>query len=787
MCPYCRTLNHLTADRCFHPDCGETLSLLLNFGECYAALQRRLTAKHSPRLQWRLRLQSPLGAMTLDRSPDQLLPTTLPGWPGSLEWSCDGCAAIAVQGAERCLQALPAEFAIEETRLRIWCEPELPTGSVDRPLRPQPVGNWPMSVGAISIGRLEKNDIVIPDPLVNENHALVWQMGATPSEPAWIVDCGTVSGTFVNRRQIDVTPLEDGDFVQIVSVGFVYHAADQKLQRVSPLTGARLSLQDVTLNLPQATQPLSLTIAPGEFVVFRGESGAGKSTLAKAIVGQPGRRRAGTITLSVDGHHWCMGRDAEQCRQHIGYVPQDSIVHEELSVEQAWQHLSRLRLAMAPAVGADELFGRLGLAHEVLSRPIEKLSGGENKRVRTALELLHQPGLLVLDEPDSGLDAERQRQLFRMLRGLAYQGCTLIVVTHAPCDVLDYADRIIALDQAAAAFDGKPRAYREWLRAGCPSLSFAGSTSIERDHAFPADTMPLLTPGFWRQSGELLQREIALWRASCWAIFSRLILPVGIVPCLFAAALGLSVPSDQAGLLGFLAILSVIWMSASLSVGAISGERSIFDHERLLFLTTSPYLAAKMTAIGLLSVLQTTVFFATLTGLRWILQRDYLLGSLTTLAVLIMTGGAAVALGLLLSTIAGHRREVGAALLPFVILLQLVCSVAVVKNVNDSYEGTYGDFHVSPRQPTAENSATSHSANRLVAALSHLTLSRPADEALRSYAYNSSDYAQRESPTTRQRFRRSLLWLGFMGGAYLLAAGWILNGRLSLTQWRRQG
>ncbi len=774
ICPRCRTLNHLTSAQCFRPDCGETLSLLQNFGKCSEALQWRLTAERPARLQWHLRLRSPVGTLTLDLSPDQPLPTALPGWASTLEWTRDGFAVTVIRRTECCSHELPAEIVVEETQLHIWCDPEPPTGSIAVPLSPQPAGSWPLSVGVISIGRLARNHVAIPDPSVETEHALVWLMGSALEKTAWIVDRKTVSGTFVNRRRIDVARLNDGDFLQIASAGFVYSAADRQLQRVSPLPGAGLTLRNVTLNLPHAPQSLSLAIAPGEFVVFRGGSGAGKSTLAKAIVGQSECRRAGTMTLSAAGHHWRLDRDAEQYRQQIGYVPQDSILHQELSAEQARTHLCRLRLTTAAAIPAHDLFGRLGLPHDAMSRPIAQLSGGENKRVRAALELLHQPGLLVLDEPDSGLDAERQQQLFRMLRGLAYQGCTLIVVTHAPADVLRYADRVIVLDQAAVVFDGSPADYREWEQAGCPDTS-PSSPAVMIDDPKPPIMVhqQSLGSGFWRHSRGLLLREAALWTASRRAALSRLVLPIGVVPCLFAAALALSVPRDQTGLLGFLSILSVIWMSASLSVGAISGERDIFEHERLLFLTTAPYLTAKFAATGLLSILQTTAFASTLFGLRTVLGSQTFHGGATTLSVLLATGGAAVALGLLLSALAGRRREVGTALLPFVILLQLVCSVAVAKQVNDSYEAAYGDFRLWPQESTRVQSMARFPTDRLVAALSQFTLSRTADEALRSFAYNASDYEKISQ--VHWRVRQSLLWLGFQGGVCWMLTGIVLS------------
>ncbi len=187
-----------------------------------------------------------------------------------------------------------------------------------------------------------------------------------------------------------------------------------------------------------------------------GPSGAGKSTLLGALTGfrmaDEGDVRYGDRSLY---------REYEALRPRVGYVPQDDIVHRELTVGRALGFAADLRFPPDTAQGerqqrVSEVIEELSLGHRVDTK-VASLSGGERKRVNVALELLTAPSLLFLDEPTSGLDPNYSRSLMEVLRELADRGRTVVVATH---DVqnLRLFDRVLVLAPGGQmAYFGPPQ------------------------------------------------------------------------------------------------------------------------------------------------------------------------------------------------------------------------------------------------------------------------------------------------------------------------------------------
>src|SRR5947209_8754989 len=175
---------------------------------------------------------------------------------------------------------------------------------------------------------------------------------------------------------------------------------------------------------------ISLTIAPRKFVAIVGGSGAGKSMLIDAL---SGLRPAHEGKVLYNGQDYY--RNIAAFNTQLGYVPQDDIVHRDLTVERALYYAARMRLPgdftkeqiwqrIAEVLEDVEMTGKQKLL-------IRKLSGGQRKRVSMALELLANPSLFFLDEPTSGLDPGLDRKMMFLLRKLADKGHTIVLVTHA--------------------------------------------------------------------------------------------------------------------------------------------------------------------------------------------------------------------------------------------------------------------------------------------------------------------------------------------------------------------
>ena len=157
-------------------------------------------------------------------------------------------------------------------------------------------------------------------------------------------------------------------------------------------------------------------------------------------------RPADTGTVLYDNRD--LYQNYNELRYRIGLVPQESVLHTQLTARRALQYSAELRFPAdtKPAERdgrVDEVMGELGLTKHANTRA-DRLSGGQLKRVNVAQELLTKPSLLFLDEPTSGLDPGLDKSVMEQMRDLAHDGRTVIVVTHSVAN-LDTCDRLLVL------------------------------------------------------------------------------------------------------------------------------------------------------------------------------------------------------------------------------------------------------------------------------------------------------------------------------------------------------
>ena len=291
----------------------------------------------------------------------------------------------------------------------------------------------------LRIGRHEDNDIVLPDLRASRFHAELRHIG----DAYEIVDLGSTNGIHLNGQDVTRARLTQGDRVSVARHDFVFDGAH--LHEFVDTGPASLFADDLSVQIGKATllDDVSFAVQEGSLVGIIGPSGCGKSTLIKAVTGL---RPANQGRVQYDGRN--LYEEYAELRYRIGMVPQDDVLHRQLTVRRALRFAASLRFAddvprKERLHRVDEVIGMLGLSDRANQR-ITTLSGGQRKRTSVALELLTEPSLLCLDEPTSGLDPALDREVMRELRRLADSGRTVIVVTHSVLH-LAMCDRVLVM------------------------------------------------------------------------------------------------------------------------------------------------------------------------------------------------------------------------------------------------------------------------------------------------------------------------------------------------------
>jgi ABC transport system ATP-binding/permease protein len=570
--------------------------------------------------------------------------------------------------------------------------------SVDR----RPTARLPLPAKVMRIGRTPDNDLVVSDLGVSRHHA---ELRKSSSGKYEIVDLGSHNGTFLNGRRISAALLSDADIVSVghatfrlsggelrefIDTGDVSLAARDLLVRVS---GGKVLLDHVSFPIPERC-----------LLGIIGPSGAGKSTLLGALTGM---RPADTGTVLYDNRD--LYRDYAELRHRIGLVPQDSIMHTQLTARRALRYSAELRFPSDTRAAernqrVDEVMGELGLTRHAETRA-DRLSGGQLKRVNVALELLTKPSLLFLDEPTSGLDPGLDKSVMEQMRDLAHDGRTVIVVTHSVAN-LDTCDRLLVLvpggrvayygppkdglsyfgqpgwAEVFQAFEAQPD--RDWAAEFAASAECAQYVTGPRT-ARPADgrarqAVPPAPPparrGRLRQLSTLSRRYLRVIAADRGYLAFTALMPVilGILVRLIPSPEGLAgapMTNNGAEELLLTLVVSACLAGAAAGVRELVKERSIYVRERAAGLSSGAYLCSKLLVLGVISVVQAVLLVAIGLGGRKLPRTGSFLTSMPLLELLLAIGVLAFAsmcLGLLVSAFVSTSEKA----MPFLVLLTMV-------------------------------------------------------------------------------------------------------------------
>ncbi|OBH34706.1 ABC transporter ATP-binding protein [Mycobacterium intracellulare] len=560
--------------------------------------------------------------------------------------------------------------------------------------------------GAAVIGRAEDSDIVISDVLASRQHAYLVP-GPTGME---IHDAQSINGTFVNGTRILSAPLTEGDVVTIGNVDLVFNG-EILLRRAEAATrtgGLEVREVDFHVDNKRLIQKVSLTARPGTLTALIGGSGAGKSTLSRLIAGAT-CPTSGSITF--EGHD--IHAQFASLRSRIGMVPQDDVVHRQLTVTQALNYAAELRLPTDTSKSdraqvVAQVIEELGLTKHADTR-VDKLSGGQRKRASVALELLTGPSLLILDEPTSGLDPALDLQVMTMLRQLADAGRVVLVVTHS-LSYLDLCDQVLLMAPGGkTAYCGPPgdieatMGTTNWAKI----FGMVGADPDEANRRFlaqakppppvsdadkPADLGAPARSSTWRQFSTIARRQVRLIVADRAYFIFLALLPfvMGALALTVPGSTGFRVAdpngdgSDEPGSVLMLLTMAAVFMGTALTIRDLIGERPIFRREQAVGLSTKAYLLAKMAVFFVFAIVQSTIATTiTILGKGAPTRPALLLGS-ATLELYVATAAMCVAaamIGLVLSSLARSNEQI-MPLLVVSLMLQLVLCGGMVPVTN---------------------------------------------------------------------------------------------------------
>ena len=216
-----------------------------------------------------------------------------------------------------------------------------------------------------------------------------------------------------------------------------------------------------------AVSEVTFSVRQGEIVGFLGPNGAGKTTTMRVLTGflPPSAGAA-----RVAGHD--IVRESRQARANLGYLPESAALYPEMRVREYLAYRAKLEGVAGPQVKSrvDEAVARC-LLEEVADRKVENLSRGYRQRTALAGALVHQPPVLILDEPTVGLDPAQIIKIREMIRSLGRERAVLLS-THILPEVDAVCDRVLIIDRGRIIAEGTPQELRGRM-AGSPVVRAA--------------------------------------------------------------------------------------------------------------------------------------------------------------------------------------------------------------------------------------------------------------------------------------------------------------------------
>ncbi len=546
----------------------------------------------------------------------------------------------------------------------------------------------------LSIGREQDNDIVIGNIRVSRHHARLIRIGTT-----WqIEDLDSKNGTYVNGRKIKTALISAADQITVGGVPLdlkrIFGLAMPDWSADVSLIGRNLSFRVQGRTI---VDDISVCFEPGQFVGLIGPSGCGKTTLMMMLNGYL-KPTAGQVSINGVSLY----RNLQAFQGQMGYVPQDDIIHRELTVRESLQFTSKLRLGRQ--VSAPEREQQIDrILNSVNLKPAERtligspekkgISGGQRKRVNMAQELITEPLFYYLDEPTSGLDPRSDREVMLLLKKISDSGHVVLLTTHK-IDALNFSilTHLIVLSPGGRlAYYGPARDAVSFFGVDRPEdifdvLEKTDSRQLKEKYLGSSYCQGWVRPGLERSQdsgsklpalrhSDILNQFFVLCRRT-FLVKYRDFFNAAIL-LLQAPIIGLFIhlvfkSDEHLATMYFVLIIAAIWLGCSNSAREIVLEQTIFKREQKAALSASAYLWSKIAVITLLSAFQCLILtvFA-----DWSLNLGLGFGLL--FLVLTLTSLASLCMGLLLSALV-RTGEAAMALVPVTLIPQLILGGMIV-------------------------------------------------------------------------------------------------------------
>ncbi|WP_346178701.1 FHA domain-containing protein [Streptomyces cuspidosporus] len=558
-----------------------------------------------------------------------------------------------------------------------------------------------LAVGRVMrIGRALENELVVSDLQVSRHHA---EFRALPDGRFEIRDLGSHNGTYVNGQPVRQQIIGPND---IVGVGHsTFRLVGDRLEEFVDTGAVSFSARHLTVTVDggkQILKDVSFGVPEKSLVAVIGPSGSGKSTLLKALTGY---RPANQGDVLYDNRN--LYKQFAELRQRIGLVPQDDILHKELSVRKALRYAAKLRFPGDTAEAERE--ARIGEVLRELKldihadKKVTSLSGGQRKRVSVALELLTKPSLIFLDEPTSGLDPGMDRDVMQLLRGLADDGRTVLVVTHSVAELALCDKLLVMAPGGAVAYFGPPEealnffGYETWADVfsafeNYRDYDWAGRWRGSQHYQMYAADLDAVAPqSVHVQPPPARMQKPQSWGSQLWTLMRRYLSVIAsdkgfmglmvILPAVLGAV-SIVIPSDfgltmapkgqfnqDAGTITLILVVGMCFSGAANSVRELIKERVIYERERAVGLSRSAYLMSKVIVLGVITAFQAVIICAIGFSTRELPEEGLVLPPALELCIAIIAiGFTSMMVGLVISALVKTAEKTMPLLVMFAIV-----------------------------------------------------------------------------------------------------------------------